>query len=82
MYNQIFNLIFPLKTSHTMLNQLWIEKKKICFNPHRLFKLIDSTHAKLTLFLQNLISFYMFDVIEVKFKNFLTLSCWKKSSSL
>ncbi|MCQ2819591.1 MAG: hypothetical protein MJ252_20195 [archaeon] len=70
MYNQIFNLVFPLKTSLTMLNQLWIEKKKICFNMHYLFKLIDCIHSRFTLFLQNLISFFMFDVIEVKFKAF------------
>ena len=28
LYNNIFNLVFPLKTSLTMLNSLWVEKKK------------------------------------------------------
>ena len=70
MYNNIFNLVFPLKTSLTMMNQLWIEKKNICNNYVNIFKIVDSIHTEFTCFLQNLISFYMFDVIEVKFKQF------------
>ncbi len=70
MYNNIFNLVFPLKTSLTMMNQLWVEKKNICNNNVNIFKILDSVHAEFTCFLQNLISFYMFDVIEVKFKQF------------
>ena len=70
-YNIIFNLIFPLKTSSTMLNNIWVKKKNICNKYYNnIFKIIDSIHAQLTSFIQNLISFYMFDVIEVKFKTF------------
>ena len=69
-YNDIFNLVFPLKTSLTMLNSLWIQKKNICNHYNNLFKVIDSIHAELHTFLQNLISFYMFDVVEVNFKKF------------
>lgn len=72
MYNLIFNLVFPLKTSLTMLNQLWVDKKnKSKQDKHEyIFKILDSVHAEFVNFLQNLISFYMFDVIEVKFKTF------------
>ena len=70
LYNNIFNLVFPLKTSLTMLNSLWVEKKNICNNYNLIFKLIDSVHAEFICFLQNLISFYMFDVVEVNFKKF------------
>ena len=70
-YNEIFNLIFPLKTSLTMLNSLWVDKKTICKHYSSLFKVIDSIHTELHTFLQNLISFYMFDVIEVNFNIFL-----------
>ena len=69
-YNDIFNLVFPLKTSLTMLNSLWIQKKNICNHYNNLFKVIDSIHAEFHTFLQNLISFYMFDVVEVNFKKF------------
>jgi hypothetical protein len=69
-YNDIFNLVFPLKTSLTMLNNLWIQKKNICNQYNNLFKVIDSIHTELHTFLQNLISFYMFDVVEVNFKKF------------
>jgi hypothetical protein len=69
-YNDIFNLIFPLKTSLTMLNSLWVQKKNICNQYNNLFKVIDSIHAELHTFLQNLISFVMFDVVEVNFKKF------------
>ena len=69
-YNDIFNLIFPLKTSLTMLNNLWIQKKNICNQYNNLFKVIDSIHTELHTFLQNLISFYMFDIVEVNFKKF------------
>ena len=69
-YNDIFNLVFPLKTSLTMLNFLWVQKKNICNQYNNLFKVIDSIHAELHTFLQNLISFYMFDVVEVNFKKF------------
>jgi hypothetical protein len=62
--------MFPLKTSLTMLNSLWIQKKNICKQYNNLFKVIDSIHAELHTFLQNLISFYMFDVVEVNFKKF------------
>ena len=70
LYNNIFNLVFPLKTSLTMLNSLWVEKKNICNNYNLVFKLIDNVHAEFICFLQNLISFYMFDVVEVNFKKF------------
>ena len=69
-YNDIFNLVFPLKTSLTMLNFLWVQKKNICNQYNNLFKVIDSIHAEFHTFLQNLISFYMFDVVEVNFKKF------------
>lgn len=69
-YNYIFNLVFPLKTSLTMLNQLWIEKKNVCNSYVNIFKIVDSVHAEFTVLLQNLISFYMFDVVEVKFNKF------------
>ena len=69
-YNDIFNLVFPLKTSLTMLNSLWVQKKNICNQYNNLFKVIDSIHAELHTFLQNIISFYMFDVVEVNFKKF------------
>ncbi len=69
-YNDIFNLVFPLKTSLTMLNNLWIQKKNICNQYNNLFKVIDSIHTEFHTFLQNLISFYMFDVVEVNFKKF------------
>ena len=69
-YNYIFNLVFPLKTSLTMLNQLWIEKKNICNSYVNIFKIVDSVHAEFTVLLQNLISFYMFDVVEVRFNKF------------
>jgi hypothetical protein len=70
MYNYIFNLIFPLKTNLILLNQLWIEKKKFAKNEHPLLRLIDSIHATFVTFLQNLISFFMFDIIDLKFKIF------------
>jgi hypothetical protein len=69
MYNLIFNLIFPLKTNLTLLNELWIDKKKHKKDDN-LFRLIDSIHAEFVTFLQNLISFFMFDVIDIKFKTF------------
>jgi hypothetical protein len=53
-----------------MLNSLWIQKKNICNHYNNLFKVIDSIHAEFHTFLQNLISFYMFDVVEVNFKKF------------
>ena len=70
MYNSIFNLIFPLKTNLTLLNQIWIEKKNIAKKENIVFRLIDSVHAEFVCFLQNLVSFYMFDVVEMKFKIF------------
>jgi len=70
MYNSIFNLIFPLKTNLTLLNQIWIEKKNIAKKENIVFRLIDSVHAEFVCFLQNLVSFYMFDVVDLKFKIF------------
>jgi hypothetical protein len=70
MYNYIFNLIFPLKTNLILLNQLWIEKKKIAKKENPLLRLIDSIHAEFVTFLQNLISFFMFDIVDIKYKNF------------
>lgn len=70
MYNLIFNLIFPLKSNLTLLNQLWIEKKNFAKKENLIFRLIDSVHSEFVCFLQNLISFYMFDLIDLKFKHF------------
>jgi hypothetical protein len=70
MYNLIFNLVFPLKSNLTLLNQLWIDKKNIAKKENLIFRLIDSVHSEFVCFLQNLISFYMFDLIDLKFKQF------------
>jgi hypothetical protein len=69
MYNLIFNLIFPLKTNLTLLNELWIDKK-CAKKDSPLFRLIDTIHAEFVTFLQNLISFFMFDIIDLKYKIF------------
>lgn len=69
-YNLIFNLIFPLKINLVLLNELWIAKKNIGKKQNVLFGLIDSVHAEFMWYLQNLVSFFMFDIIQVKFKNF------------
>ena len=70
-YNQLFNLIFPLKTNLILLNQLWVDKKNLTKSNNQLYRVIDSVHANMIGFLQNLISFYMFDVIEIKFNLFI-----------
>ena len=72
MYNLIFNLLFPLKTNLILLNNIWIEKKNLAKKDNYLFTCIDAVHAEFVCFLQNLISFFMFDILELKFKNFIS----------
>lgn len=81
-YNQIFNLIFPLKINLTLMNELWIEKKQFLkilkernlnVQSSMLEKImlnLDFIHSEFIYFLQNLISFFMLDVIQVNFKKF------------
>jgi len=72
MYNLIFNLLFPLKTNLILLNNIWIEKKNLAKKDNYLFTCIDAVHAEFVCFLQNLISFFMFDILELKFKSFIS----------
>lgn len=83
-YSMLFNLIFPLKTTATLLNLLWIEKKmfsNFCFTNitnlvlNNLLKIynqfdrrLNALHSELITFLNNVISFYMFDIIEPRYK--------------
>jgi len=72
MYNLIFNLLFPLKTNLILLNNIWVEKKNLAKNEKYSFTNIDAVHSEFVCFLQNLISFFMFDILEIKFKNFIS----------
>lgn len=72
MYNSIFNLLFPLKTNLILLNNIWIEKKNIAKKENYIFINIDAVHSEIVCFLQNLIYFFIFDIIELKFKNFIS----------
>lgn len=72
MYNLIFNLLFPLKTNLILLNNIWIEKKNLAKRDNYVFTYLDAVHSQFVCFLQNLISFFMFDILELKFKNFIS----------
>ena len=69
-YNSIFNLVFPLKTNLTLLNSLYIDKKNLAKKDKSGFNKINICLSIMIHFLQNLISFYMFDIIEIKFNTF------------
>lgn len=71
-YNQIFNLIFPFKCYLTLMNQLWLDKKifkKIEFSSEfdSFLRNISSIQSEVVLFVNNMISYYMFDIIEPRY---------------
>ena len=71
-YNQLFNLIFPVKTCLILMNQLWLDKKaynniNYTENYEILNKKTSAIHSEFISFLNNLITFYMFDIIEQRY---------------
>lgn len=72
-YNQIFNVIFPIKTCVTLLNHLWIKRKKYTLISYsidyeRFERKINTFHSELITFLNSLIYFFMSDIIEPRYK--------------
>ena len=93
-YNQLFNVIFPLKTCLILLNNSWLDKKSFInginlednilknsnlfmkknktkhvfyYNYERFERKIFAYESEFILFLNNIIGFFMFDIIDPRY---------------